>query len=82
MLVYLHNHAADRLRSLASKKEILQFLINLERTPITTAADYTQPDPKGRIIEVKIFHRQAILFFRDPFANIIKVLDIRHLETI
>jgi len=39
------------------------------------------PDPRGRMIEVKILGRQALLFFKDPFANIVKILEIRNVET-
>ena len=78
-LLYLHNHAIDRLEALAKPQAILAFISQLKSNP-ETAGDYRQPDPQGRMIEVKILGRHAVLFFNDPFAGLIKVLDIRNVE--
>jgi hypothetical protein len=78
-LVYLHSHAVNRLEALAQPQAIITFIKQLKSNP-TTIGDYRQPDPQGRIIEVKILGRHAVLFFNDPFAGLIKVLDIRNVE--
>ena len=81
-LVYLHSHAADQLRALFKPKTMMAFLDRLQANPTETLGDYSQPDPRGRTIEVKILGRHAILFFKDPFADLVKVLDIRNVETL
>ena len=80
-LVYLHSHAADRLQSLGNKAPVADFIELLETNP-EVVGDYRQPDPRGRMIEVKLLGRQAVLFFKDPFANIVKVLEIRNVEVL
>lgn len=81
-LVYLHAHAADRLRALTDRQSLLDFINRLQANPTETRGDYAQPDPRGRMIEIKILGRHAILFFKDPFADLVKVLDIRHTESL
>lgn len=78
-LVYINSHAADNLKALAKPQAIIAFIDRLNSNP-ETVGDYRQPDPRGRMIEVKILGRHAVLFFNDPFAGLIKVLDIRHTE--
>ena len=78
--VYLHSHAIDHLKGLGKPQPVSEFINLLARNPETTG-DYREPDPRGRMIEVKILGRQAILFFKDPFANIVKILEIRNVET-
>ena len=78
-LVYLHTHAADRLQALAKPQAIIAFINQLKSNP-ETVGDHRQPDPRGRMIEVKILGRHAVLFFNDPFAGLIKVLDIHNVE--
>ena len=78
-LVYIHSHASDHLRSLANNEDVVSFINQLESNP-ETIGDYRQPDPRGRMIEVKLLGRQAVLFFSDPYANIVKILDIRNVE--
>ena len=80
--VYLHNHAADSLRKTTNRQRLLGFLSRLEANPTETLGDYTQPDPRGRMIEVKIIGRHALLFFKDPFAGIAKILDLRNVESL
>ncbi len=80
--VYLHTHAADTLRKLAKPQHLLDFLRRLQANPTETVGDYTQPDPRGRTIEVKVLGRHAVLFFKDPFADIVKILDIRNTEAL
>lgn len=81
-LVYLHSHAADGLRKLKNRRHLLDFLGRLQANPTETVGDYAQPDPRGRMIEVKVLGRHAVLFFKDPFADMVKVLDIRHVESL
>jgi len=78
-LVYLHSRAAERLAALAKPQSIIVFINQLKSNP-EVVGDYRQPDPQGRMIEVKILGRHAVLFFHDPFAGLIKVLDIRNVE--
>jgi hypothetical protein len=80
-LVYLNTHAVDTLQALAHPESIIAFIHQLKTNP-STVGDYRQPDPRGRMIEVKILGRHAVLFFNDPFAGLIKILDIRHTEPI
>lgn len=77
--VYLHTLAEDHLQSIGNVSSVLSFIDQLENNP-ETVGDYRLPDPRGRMIEVKVLGRQAILFFKDPFANIIKILEIRNVE--
>ncbi len=79
--LYLNTHAVDALKALAHPEPIIAFIDRLKSCP-STVGDYRQPDPRGRMIEVKILGRHAVLFFTDPFANIIKILDIRHTDPI
>ncbi|MBK1832179.1 hypothetical protein JIN77_15685 [Verrucomicrobiaceae bacterium R5-34] len=78
-LVYIHSHAADHLAGLGKPEPVAEFISQLERNP-ETVGDYRQPDPRGRMIEVKILGRQAVLFFKDPFAGLVKILEIRNVE--
>ena len=77
--VYLHSHVADHLPKIGNRSAITQFIDQLGQNP-ETVGDYRLPDPRGRMIEVKILSRQALLFFNDPFANIVKILEIRNVE--
>ena len=79
-LVYVHNHVADQLRKLGNKKHIETYLDHLGSNP-EAVGDYREPDPRGRMIEVKLLGRHALLFFKDPFAGIVKILDLRHVES-
>ena len=78
-LIYPHTHAVERLTSLGRPQAIIDFINQLASNP-QTLGDYRQPDPRGRMLEVKILGRQAVLFFNDPFAGLIKVLDVRNTE--
>ncbi len=77
--VFLHHHAVDHLLAIGNPSGIAAFIDQLKHNP-ETVGDYRLPDPRGRMIEVKILGRQALLFFKDPFANIIKILEIRNVE--
>ena len=79
--VYIHSLAADHLKGMGSKENVVQFINKLESNP-ETVGDYRQPDPRGRMLEVKLIDRQVILFFKDPFADIVKILDIRNVEAL
>lgn len=81
-LVYLHSHAADQLRALAEPSALVHFITRLKANPTETLGDYTQPDPRGRLIEVKILGRHALILFKDPYADLVRILDIRHVESI
>lgn len=78
-LVYLHSYAADHLKKLGNQVLIKDFFSQLQSNP-ETVGNYRFSDPRGRIIEVKILGRQALFFFKDPFANVVKILDIRNVE--
>lgn len=83
-LVYIHSLATDHLKNLGNRddhREISLFINKLGSDPALTG-DYRQPDPRGRMMEIKLIGRQAVIFFKDPFANIVKVLDIRNVEAI
>lgn len=80
-LVYLHALAADHLKALGNKDDVVRFIDQLQSNP-ETVGDYRQPDPRGRMIEVKLIGRQAILFFKDPFADLVKILEIRNVEAL
>lgn len=79
--IYLHSHVAEHLQKLGDKKEILQYIDRLVSNP-ETVGDYRQPDPRGRMIEVKIIGRHALLFFKDPFAGMAKIIDLRNVESL
>ena len=81
MDVYIHQHVKDRLQAIGNRSSIINFINQLSSNP-ATLGDYRQADPRGRMIEVKILGRQAVLFFKDPFAEIVKILDIRNTEAI
>lgn len=80
-LVYIHSHAADQLRRMGKNEDFVRFIDQLQSNP-ETVGDYRQPDPRGRMIEVKLIKRNAILFFKDPFADMVKILDIRNVEAL
>lgn len=83
-LIYIHSLAADHLSSLGNpeaKKEVSHFITKLGSNP-ELYGDYRQPDPRGRMMEVKLVGRQAVIFFKDPFANLVKILDIRNVEAL
>lgn len=79
--IYLHSHVAEHLQKLGDKKEILQYIDRLVSNP-ETVGDYRQADPRGRMIEVKIIGRHALLFFKDPFAGMAKIIDLRNVESL
>ncbi len=79
-LIYLHTHVADYLKKLGNQGGILAFLRRLQSNP-QTHGNYHFPDPRGRTIEVKIIGRYAMLFFRDPYANVVKIIDLRNVES-
>ncbi len=80
-LVYLHNHVADYIKKLAQQGPVQSFLDRLQSNP-EIVGNYRFTDPLGRIIEVKILGRHALFFFKDPFANIVKILDLRNVESL
>lgn len=80
-LVYVHSHAADHLKSMGNRTSVADFIERLERNP-EMVGDYRCPDPRGRMMEVKILGRQAVLFFKDPFAGLVKILEIRNVESL
>jgi len=83
-LIYIHTLTNDHLSSLGNletKVEITRFITKLGSNP-EECGDYRQPDPRGRMIEVKLIGRQAVIFFKDPFANLVKILDIRNVEAL
>ena len=79
--IYLPSPVAEHLQKLGDKKEIVQYIDRLVSNP-ETVGDYRQPDPRGRMIEVKIIGRHALLFFKDPFAGIAKIIDLRNVESL
>ena len=80
-LIYLHTHVADYLQKLGNQKSLIAFLRRLKSEP-ETLGSYRFPDPRGRTIEVKIIGRYAMLFFKDPYANVIKIIDLRNVESL
>ncbi len=64
------------------RAHLLAFMDRLEANPTETLGNFSQPDPRGRMIEVKILSRHAVLFFKDPFADLVKILDIRNVEAL
>ena len=78
----LHTHAADKLRSLGDPHSIIEFLHQLQNNPTETLPSYSEPDAQGREILVKTLLRYAILYFHDPYANLVKILAINNLETV
>ena len=80
--IYLHTHAADRIRNLQNPERLLDFIARLESNPTETCGEYSHTDPRGRVIEYKILGRYCMLFFKDPFADLVKILDIRNLEAL
>jgi hypothetical protein len=79
--VYLHNHVVDQLKKLGQKSIIEAFLQRLKSNS-EILSNYRFSDPRGRIIEVKILGRHALFFFKDPYANIVKILDLRNVESL
>lgn len=79
-LIYVHAHAAEHLNNIGNKAHILEYIDRLKSNP-EAVGDYREPDARGRMIEVKILKRHALLYFKDPFAGIIKILDIRNVES-
>lgn len=77
--IFIHQHAADALRALAKPEAILAFIKRLHSNPNLTG-DHREADPRGRMIDVKVLGRHAVLYFNDPFAGLIRILDIRHTE--
>jgi hypothetical protein len=79
--VYLHNHVVDQLKKLGQKSIIEAFLQRLKSNS-EILGNYRFSDPRGRIIEVKILGRHALFFFKDPYANVVKILDLRNVESL
>ena len=80
-LVYVHAHVAGQLQNIGNKDHILDYIDRLQSNP-EAVGDHREPDPRGRMIEVKILKRHALLYFKDPFAGLVKILDIRHVESL
>ncbi|MGB1874402.1 MAG: hypothetical protein ACPHNY_05380 [Akkermansiaceae bacterium] len=79
-LVYVHDHVADHLQNIGNKSHIIEFIEGLRSNP-EAVGDHREPDPRGRMIEIKILKRHALLFFKDPFAGIVKILDLQNVES-
>ena len=80
-LVYVHSHVNDVLEKIGNKSHIIEYIEQIRTNP-EIVGDYREPDPRGRMIEVKILGRHALLFFRDPFAGIAKILELRNVESL
>ncbi len=75
----LHNDAVAAINRIQDKSNILIFLRKLERYP-ATQGDHYELDPKGNPIQFKILKRYVMIYYHDPFANEMRILDIKHAE--
>ena len=58
---------------------VLTFLQKLERYP-GTLGDHYELGLHGEPIQLKVLKRHVLVYFRDPFANETRVLDLVHVE--
>jgi len=80
-MIILHNDVQDALRRMRNKQEVLIFLRRLQRYP-ATQGDHYELDLKGNPIQFKVLKRYVLVYFRDPFANETRVLDLFHTERV
>ena len=77
----LHKDAERAIERMQDSSHVLDFLKKLERYP-ATPGDHYELDPKGNPIQFKVLKRHVLLYFRDPFANETRILDLVHAEYI
>jgi hypothetical protein len=78
-MMILHKDAEEAIGLMRHSSDVLSFLKKLERYP-ATPGDHYELDPKGNPIQFKVIKRHILIYFRDPFANETRVLDLVHAE--
>ena len=71
VIVYIHSHAAEhfeKIGNLKTRNEINYFIKRLQSNP-ETKSNYQQPDPKGRMLEIKLIGRQSYYLFQRPLCQ-------------
>ncbi len=77
----LHNDAENALRLMKDSSAVLWFLQKLENYP-ATLGDHYELGLNGEPIQFKVIKRHVLIYFRDPFANETRVLDLLHEEKV
>jgi hypothetical protein len=75
----LHKDAEAAIQRMNDSSHILTFLKKLERYP-ATPGDHYELDTKGKPIQFKTLKRHILIYYRDPFANETRILDLLHAE--
>ncbi len=75
----LHKDAEMAIRRLADGSEVLDFLKRLECFP-GTQGDHYELDLMGRPICFKVIKRHVLAYYRDPFADETRILDLFYSE--
>lgn len=75
----LHNDAVNAIERISDVSQLLKFLKKLELLP-ATPGDHCELDPGGRPIQFKVLKRHVVIYFRDPFADETRILDVLHAE--
>lgn len=77
----LHKDAEGAIRRMQDSSHVLAFLKQLERYPASPGDNY-ELDPRGNPIQFKVLKRHVLIYFRDPFANETRIMDLQNVEQI
>ncbi len=76
--VYVESHIAESFpRMKAQDRNILLRLMKTLRTNPFLEGDYTERDDIGRLMQVVVAGKHAVVFWADHAAKEVKVLDLR-----
>lgn len=75
----IHKDAKTAIGSMHDSSLVLAFLKKLERYP-ATPGDHYELDTRGRPIHFKTLKRHVLIYYRDPFANETRILDLLRAE--
>jgi hypothetical protein len=77
----LHNDAVRAIERMHDSSHILKFLQKLQLYP-ATQGDHFELDVNGRPIQLKVLKRHVLIYYRDPFANETRILDLLQAENL
>jgi hypothetical protein len=75
----LHKDAQRAILRMNDSSHVLAFLKKLECYP-ATLGDHYELDHMGKPIHFKVLKRHILIYYRDPFADETRILDLLHAE--
>ena len=76
--VYVQSSVAESLMSLKAKDRdsLLRFIRRLQTNPFSEG-DYVERDEIGRLLQVCVIGRHAIIFWTDHAVKEVKIIDLK-----